>query len=86
MSDGKRYEIEKIEDILVIPEESFDDFLVDLKEYYNIQHDFKKLAKDVEGIFGEGSIRTESKFIWIDDGKHERKVTVKVETEKKKPE
>lgn len=83
MSDGKRYEIEKIQDIAAIPEESFDAFLVDLKEYYTMQRAANTVTDGINKIFGAGSITVVQKFTWVDDGKHEHKVTVAVETEKK---
>lgn len=73
---GKKYELAKLTDILEIPEESMDNFLVDLKAWHGLFHSFNELGKAIGDIKGvDGSIGTEG-MTWIDDGKHDAKVTI----------
>lgn len=78
----KRYEIDKITDILEIPPESLDDFLIDLKSY----HELGQLWKGLADALGEAGSAQLKRFVWIDDGKHERKVNVEVIVKEKSDE
>lgn len=75
MSD--RYEIEHISDIFKIPEDRFDDFLVDFKSFYLLG---KPMAELIETIADEAAKlqvkSTIQKMAWIDDGKHDVKINL----------
>ena len=66
MSDDKRYEIEKIADILDIPPEKFGWFLIDLKQWYIFSRQFKELVE----VMPEGVKVDIPAMVWIDDGAH----------------
>lgn len=75
---AKRYVIEKITDILEIPEDRLDDFMVDLKSYYQMARPMADLIKETAKV---GNVDVEVlpiRMTWIDDGKHD--VTVKIGT------
>ncbi len=74
---SKRYDIEKITDIFAIPEDKFDEFLVDFKAYYQFG---KNVSALIDEIAKTGGISTETipqKMTWIDDGKHDAKIILK---------
>lgn len=75
---SKRYTIEKITDILDIPEDRFDDFLVELKTYYELSRPWAELIKETAEISGFSVDVVPMKMVWNDDGK--RNVTVKLTT------
>lgn len=66
-----RYEIEKITDIFQIPEEGFDDFLVDLRAYYSFGKHMTALIDEVAAVGGVKTKTVPQKFTWIDNGKHD---------------
>lgn len=72
---SKKYRIEKLLDILDIPAESIDDFLVDLKAW----HETVNAIKAVPNILSipEGSITTCEFMTWIDDKKHDVRIHFK---------
>lgn len=74
---GKRYEIEKITDILDIPAERIDDFLVDLKSYHAMHQPLKDLIKETGKVGGINVDMIPTKMAWIDDGKHDVTVYLK---------
>ena len=70
----KVYIIEHISDILDIPEDKFEDFLIDFKKCYDIS----KNLREITLILGD---ETDNKTFmprmeWIDDGKHDSTVEV----------
>lgn len=73
---SKRYEIEKITDILQVPEESFDKFLVDLSTYYHLGKHMTTLIDEVAAVGGIKVKTVPQKFTWIDDGKHNATVSL----------
>lgn len=74
----KRYKIEKITDIFQIPEDRFDDFLVDFKSYYQMGRPMADLLKETAKVGGIDVEVLPLKMTWIDDGKHD--VTIKIGT------
>lgn len=68
----KKYEIVTLRDILDIPEDRMDAFLVDLKMWHSTVSNTLKLIDEASKIVEpEKDIRTKvSKMVWIDDGKH----------------
>jgi len=79
MSVPKRYEIEKITDIFQIPEESIDDFLVDLKSFYHFGNHMGMLIDSVAEVGGLKTQTVTKKMTWIDDSKHDAKIYIKPE-------
>lgn len=77
---SKRYEIEKITDILAIPEEGIDDFLTDLKAYYQLGRSISELTDEVSVVAGIKTKTVLQKFTWIDDKKHDAKIVLKPAT------
>jgi len=73
---NKEYTIKHISDILDIPEETFDDFLVDLKTVYEVS----KNHREVMLILGDESSNSEfmPQVIWIDDGKHDTEINLRI--------
>lgn len=71
----KRYTL-NINDILQIPEERFDDFLLDLKLWHGAVRNMKKFIDVVAEVEGH-KVKTEAtQMIWIDDGKHDGKIII----------
>lgn len=79
---SNRYDIEKITDIFNIPEESFDDFLVDLKTYYQLGKSIPKLVDGVAATAGITVRTVPQKMTWIDDKKHNASVYLTPKAEK----
>lgn len=65
----KKYKIEKLTDILDIPVDSIDDFLIDLKSW----HEMITGIRAVEGVMNipEGQIALCESITWTDDKKHD---------------
>ena len=68
--DNKEYRIETVNDMLKIPADKVDHFLVDLRNYLNTINHLKTLADEVD---------TGGGFTWVDDGKHDHKFNVTFE-------
>lgn len=73
---NNKYEIEKITDILAIPEESFDDFLIDLKSYYQFGRSMPQLIDNVAEVSGIQTKTVLQKMTWIDDKKHDATINL----------
>jgi len=71
----KKYKIEKLTDILNIPAESIDDFLVDLKSWYEIVNAVKAIPNIMS--IPEGQIALSKFMTWIDDKKHDIRIHFK---------
>jgi hypothetical protein len=70
----KEYDLKTIEDITnVLTESNIDNFLVDFKMWLSMRIEFKKI-KEAEGVVKFDN----TQFRWIDDGKHEADITLKV--------
>ena len=76
---AKRYVIEKLTDILEIPEDRLDDFFIDLKSYHQMSSPLKDLIKETAKVGGIDVDVLPIRMTWIDDGKHD--VTIKLGTE-----
>ena len=76
MDKQTRYTIEHITDIFSIPEDRFDEFLVDFKSYYQMGRPMADLIQEVAKIGGIEAEVLPIRMTWIDDGKHD--VTVKI--------
>lgn len=79
----KKYSIEKITDILQIPEDSFDNFLIDLKEYYLFGKSMNELVDALGPLDGVDPRLELKQLVWIDDGKHDMQVTTTLKIKKK---
>jgi len=75
---SKRYTIEKITDIFQIPEDRFDDFLVDFKSYYQMGQSFPGLLEAVAKVGGIEANVIPQHMVWVDDGKHDATVKLSV--------
>lgn len=73
---AKKYKVEKITDVFAIPQDRFDDFLVDLKTYRQLGEDFSSLIDAVSDINGIKTKTIPQYMVWIDDGKHDAKITL----------
>ncbi len=78
----QEYKIQKITDIFLIPEDKFDDFLIDFKAYYHYGKSLASLIDVVAKAKGMDTKTIPQHMIWIDDGKHDAKIRI---TPKSKP-
>ena len=72
------YKLEKIEDFLAIPEDRFDDFLVEFKEMIDCARGMKEVTDTMAELVGaqkEGCFSLPH-IIWKDDGKRDKAVTI----------
>ena len=76
-TEPKRYRVERITDIFGIPEESIDDFLVDLKSFYQLGKPMAKLVDEIAALDGLKTETVPQFMIWIDDGKHDARLVIK---------
>jgi hypothetical protein len=73
MSKNKEYRIETISDVLKIPEDKIENFLVDLKTFFVMCKNVEKM----NSTFGVKIAEPATFFTWIDDGKNEANINVK---------
>ena len=74
---SKEYFIVKLSDIFDIPENSFDDFMIDLKAFYKVGRNMTTIGKIAEPNMPPSKMLKGTEMIWIDDGKHDlKKVTI----------
>lgn len=82
---SKKYEITYISDIFQIPEDRFEDFLVDFKSFYNLGKPMADLIKTIGNEVAKVEIESViKKMVWIDDNKHD--ATIILNTPKKQAE
>jgi hypothetical protein len=74
MSKYTSYNIETIRDILDIPKDSIDDFLIDLKSWYETINNLKQIPNIMS--IPEGQIILGGVMTWVDDKKHDCKITI----------
>lgn len=79
----KRYHIEKLADILTIPDDRMDAFFVELRQWVDVVKGMDELAKaSAEAIGLNGKVEMIAKSMdWIDDDKGN--ITVKITTDEK---
>ena len=75
--EPKRYEIRHINDIFSVPEDRFDDFLVDLKSFYTLAKPMCDLVDTTAQTVGLNVSTMPESFTWIDDGKHDATIRFK---------
>jgi hypothetical protein len=71
-----RYEIETMTDMLKIPADRFDAFVVELKEWFGFVKATVDLAAAVGEALGDETPVKGIKMIWIDDDLGEKKLTI----------
>lgn len=76
-TEPKQYEVEKLTDILQIPEDKFEAFLEDLRSYYTMGIHMTKLLETLADIGGVEAQVIPQKMTWIDDDKHDAHVYLK---------
>jgi hypothetical protein len=69
MSEHPRYIIKTLADFLTIPQEKLEHALKDFYSWIEYNHAFRSLAKEIPELAGLEA--DASKFVWVDDGKHE---------------
>lgn len=74
-----RYEL-AIGDLLQIPDDRLDDFIVDLKKWHSAVRATLNLLDTIAEATGEKPPSTMAKMTWIDDGKHDGKIIFKTPT------
>lgn len=83
---GRRYEIKHISDIFNIPEDRFDDFLVDFKSFYQLGKPMAELIETIANEAAKLQVKPAiEKMAWIDDGKHNAKIYIKPQDGPDKP-
>jgi len=77
----KEYKIKHISDILEIPEDKFDHFLVDLKTVYEVSKNIREITLTL------GDEASNKQFMpcvrWIDDDKHDGQFNITMSEAKK---
>ena len=69
MNEHPRYIIKTPADFLTIPQEKLEHALKDFYKWIEYNHAFAVLAKEVPEL---AALEVDvSKFVWVDDGKHE---------------
>ena len=69
MSEHPRYIIKTPADFLTIPQDKLEHALKDFRNWIENLHEFAALAKEIPLLARmEADV---SKFVWVDDGKHE---------------
>lgn len=77
---SERYEITHISDVLAIPEDKFEEFLVDFRSFYAVSKPMAQLIETIADEVTKVQIKSSiEKMVWIDDGKHD--ATIKLYNE-----
>ena len=75
--DGpKEYKL-NAQDLLQIPEDRFDDFLVDLKKWHGAARNTIKFIETIAKASNQPMPKRLGTLRWIDDGKHDGKIIIK---------
>lgn len=74
MSEPIKYELE-ISNLLQIPEDRFDDFIIDLKKWHSSARKTVQVINAIADAIGQSQAQL-AKMVWIDDGKHDGKVII----------
>lgn len=78
---SKRYQLNKIQDLLDIPADRLDAFFVDFKKWHSAGRSAKKLVEVLSEVVAEPLPDDFVRMTWIDDGLHEGKIIFKSDTE-----
>ena len=79
MGRPKEYTL-NIQDILQIPEKSFDNFLIDLKKWHGAVRNTVNLLETIAKATNQPIPKELVTMRWIDDGKHEGKIIIKAQS------
>ena len=71
MSEPARYKIEKVEDLLAVPDDKLEACLIDLAIYV-------RLMKVSKPLIDSGLITVRPGLVWMDDGEHTARINVEV--------
>jgi len=71
---SKKYDINNISDVLNIPLDRFDDFLVDFKHFYEVAKATCDLCDEISSDIGLKTKTLPQHFVWIDDKKHDANI------------
>lgn len=74
---GKTYSMKLVSDMLKIPEDRFDEFLVQLKKWHSFGRTLTSFVETVHEVVGEKLPEEFMTIRWIDDGITEGMPTVK---------
>ena len=79
--DGREYVFERIEDLLKVPQDRLPDCLEELAEHLDLVREAVEVARAFgKACGGDGSV-TLGPFVWVDDGRRHRTVTIRVREE-----
>ncbi len=78
---GKRYKLEHISDIFLIPKDKFDGFLVDFRAYYETGNDMAELLTATGQALKTPIEVIKGGMTWIDDDRHD--INIKIATHSK---
>ncbi len=74
---SKTYKIVTLVDMLDIPAASIDNFLIDLRVWYDVNHGMKELIESGSRLVGiEAGVENLGIMKWVDDGKHNITVVI----------
>lgn len=76
MSKPKEYDLD-IGDLIQIPEDRFDDFLIDLKKWHKSVRNTIKMLETIAKATNQPMPRELLSLRWIDDGKHDGHIIIK---------
>jgi len=82
---NKLYELRLMADMLAIPEDRFDEFLIDLKKWHIVAKGFDDLFKAVSDVAGEKVPKDYMIMRWTDDSIHSGPVKINITTTDKAP-
>jgi hypothetical protein len=71
---NKQYDLKTVDDIVeAVNEDNISYFIKDFQSFLSIAITLKTIAK----LTGNGPVST-NKFVWIDDKKHDKKITINI--------
>lgn len=76
MGKPKEYAL-NVQDLLQIPEDRFDDFLIDLKKWHGAVRNTVEMIETIAKATNKPLPKEVVTMRWIDDGKHEGKIIIK---------
>lgn len=73
---NKKFTLKLMSDMFAIPEERFDEFLVDLRKWHKIGKSFDGVVQSISKAVGEKMPDDYMTMHWLDDGIHEGKTKI----------
>ena len=77
MNTEKEYRIENIEDFIKVPEGRIDDCLKEFKDFIEMYRSLKELSNVIGDIIDHPEPLRTGGFVWVDDGKRERTISIR---------